>query len=82
MQAKFRALASCQAALQALYSVVSLHHVELFTCTFSPSCSGEMLVENLLDPAHVPFAHHGIQVLQSSDCIVPLGNLSSFNEPP
>ena len=25
------------------------------------SCSWDVLVENLLDPSHVPNAHHGIQ---------------------
>lgn len=30
-------------------------------------CSYDSLTENLLDPAHVPFAHHKIQVLADPD---------------
>ena len=40
----------------------------------------QTLVENLADPSHVPFAHHGVQGNRDRGCPVPIDILSSSPE--
>lgn len=34
--------------------------------------SVDILLENFMDPAHIPFAHHGLQAVRSDGCIIPM----------
>ena len=42
--------------------------------------SFDFLVENFMDPAHIPFAHHGLQGLRSDGIHIPMKVLTHVND--
>lgn len=43
--------------------------------------SFDFLVENFMDPAHIPFAHHGLQGVRSDGIHIPMKLLTSIDDP-
>ena len=41
----------------------------------------DFLVENFMDPAHIPFAHHGLQGLRSDGINIPMKVLTNLDDP-
>ncbi|GMH72171.1 hypothetical protein TL16_g05848, partial [Triparma laevis f. inornata] len=39
--------------------------------------SFDFLVENFMDPAHIPFAHHGLQGVRSDGCPIPMRSIKN-----
>ena len=40
----------------------------------------DYLVENFMDPAHIPFAHHGLQGVRSDGTHIPMNIITSVND--
>ena len=43
--------------------------------------SFDFLIENFMDPAHIPFAHHSLQGLRSDGSPIPIKNLYNLDDP-
>jgi phenylpropionate dioxygenase-like ring-hydroxylating dioxygenase large terminal subunit len=43
--------------------------------------SVDFLVENFMDPAHIPFAHHSLQTTRDEGCPIPMELLTSLDNP-